>query len=169
MHGFGVSGCVAATPPLPGSVQTAMRPASQHFLSRLLRSCGIVVVLALIALGSSQSAEASCGDWLVGHDMPSQTAEVDAGNLADAGKAAASIPIEAPRRRPCNGPSCGRAPVAPLAPSDAPTVPLELDRAALLSSLLPVDASTAGAWLVIDEPLSIPAVSGPPERPPRVA
>ena len=100
-----------------------MRPASQHFLSRLLRSCGIVVVLALIALGSSESAEATCG----------------------------------------------RAPVAPLAPSDAPTVPIELDRAALLSSLLPVDATTAGAWLVIDEPLSIPAVSGPPERPPRVA
>ena len=146
-----------------------MRPASQHLLSRLLRSCGIVAVLALIALGSSESSEASCGDWLVGHDMPSQTAEVDAGNFADAGKAAASIPIEAPRRRPCNGPSCGRAPVAPLAPSDAPTLPIELDRAALLSSLLPVDASTAGAWLVIDEFLSIPAISGPPERPPRVA
>ena len=29
--------------------------------------------------------------------------------------------------------------------------------------------STAGAWLVIDEFLSIPAISGPPERPPRVA
>ena len=145
-----------------------MRPASQHFLSRLLRSCGIVVVLALIALGS-QSAEASCGDWLVGHDMPSQAAEVDAGNAVDAANAGEATPIEAPRRRPCNGPSCGRAPVAPLAPSDAPTLPIELDRAALLSSLLPVDATTAGAWLVIDEPLSIPAVSGPPERPPRVA
>ncbi len=133
------------------------------------------MVLALIALGSSQSAEASCGDWLVGHDRPSQAAEADAGNRADAGNAVdaanagEATPIEAPRRRPCNGPSCRRAPVAPLAPSDAPTVPIELDRAALLSSLLPVDASTAGAWLVIDEPLSIPAVSGPPERPPRVA
>ena len=152
-----------------------MRPASQHLLSRLLRSCGIVAVLALIALGSSESSEASCGDWLVGHDMPSQAAEVDAGNAVDAinpvdaGKAGAATPTEAPRRRPCNGPSCGRAPVAPLAPSDAPTLPIELDRAALLSSLLPVDASTAGAWLVIDEFLSIPAISGPPERPPRVA
>ena len=151
-----------------------MRPASQHLLSRLFRSCGIVVLLALVALGSLQSAEASCGDWLVGHGVPSQAAEADAGNRADAGNAVdagnagAATPTEAPRRRPCNGPSCGRAPVAPLAPSDAPTVPLELDRAALLSSLLPVDASTAGAWLVIDEPLSIPAVSGPPERPPRV-
>lgn len=121
------------------------------------------MVLAFIALGSFQSAEASCGDWLVGHDMPSHAPDVDAGN------AAAATPTEAPRHRPCSGPSCGRAPVAPLAPSDAPTVPIELDRAALLSSLLPVDASTAGAWLVIDEPLSIPAVSGPPERPPRVA
>jgi hypothetical protein len=152
-----------------------MRPASQHLLSRLFRSCGIVVVLALVALGSLQSAEASCGDWLVGHDVPAQAAEADAinpadaGNAVDAANAGAATPTEAPRRRPCNGPSCGRAPVAPLAPSDAPTVPLELDRAALLSSLLPVDASTAGAWLVIDEPLSIPAVSGPPERPPRVA
>ena len=140
-----------------------MRPASQHFLSRLLRSCGIVAVLALVAVGSSRSAEASCGDWLVGHDLPSQAADMDAGNPA------AATPIEAPRRRPCNGPSCGRGPVAPLAPSDAPTVPIELDRAALLSSLLSVDASTAGAWLVVDEPLSIAAISGPPERPPRVA
>lgn len=146
-----------------------MRPAFQHFLSRLLRSGGIVVLLALVALGSLQSAEATCGDWLVGHGVPSQAAEADAGNSADTGNAGAATPIEAPRRRPCSGPSCGRAPVAPLAPSDAPTVPIELDRAALLSSLLPVDASTAGAWLVIDEPLSIPAVSGPPERPPRVA
>jgi hypothetical protein len=158
-----------------------MRPASQHLLSRLLRSCGIVAVLALIALGFSESAEASCGDWLVDHDVPSQAAEADAGNSADAinrvdaenavdaANAGAATPIEAPRRRPCNGPSCGRAPVAPLSPSDAPTLPIELDRAALLSSLLPVDASTAGGWLVIDEPLSIPAVSGPPERPPRVA
>ena len=143
--------------------------AFQHLLSRLLRSCGIVAVLALIALGSSESAEASCGDWLVGHDVPVQAAEADAINPADAGNAGAATPIEAPRRRPCNGPSCGRSPVAPLAPSDAPTLPIELDRAALLSSLLSVDASTAGAWLVIDEPLSIPAVSGPPERPPRVA
>lgn len=127
------------------------------------------MVLAIIALGSSESAVASCGDWLVGHDRPSQAAEADAGNRADAGNAGEATPIEAPRRRPCNGPSCRRAPVAPLAPSDAPTVPIELDRAALLSGLLPVDASTAGAWLVIDEPLSIPAVSGPPERPPRVA
>ena len=146
-----------------------MRPASQHLLSRLLRSCGIVAVLALIALGSSESSEASCGDWLVGHDVPAQVAKADAGNAVDAGKAGAATPTEAPRRRPCNGPSCGRAPVAPLAPSDAPTLPIELDRAALLSSLLPVDASTAGAWLVIDEFLSIPAISGPPERPPRVA
>lgn len=146
-----------------------MRPASQHLLSRLLRSCGIVAVLALIALGFSESSEASCGDWLVDHDVPSQAAEADAINPANAGNAAAATPIEAPRRRPCNGPSCGRAPVAPLSPSDAPTLPIELDRAALLSSLLPVDASTAGGWLVIDEPLSIPAVSGPPERPPRVA
>jgi hypothetical protein len=152
-----------------------MRPASQHLLSRLLRSCGIVAVLALIALGSSESAEASCGDWLVGHDVPAQATEADAinpadaGNAVDAANAGAATPTAAPRRRPCNGPSCGRSPVAPLAPSDAPTLPIELDRAALLSSLLPVDASTAGAWLVIDEPLSIPAVSGPPERPPRVA
>jgi len=138
-------------------------------LSRLLRSCGIVAVLALIALGSSESAEASCGDWLVGHDVPAHAAEADAINPADAGNAAAATPAEAPRRRPCNGPSCGRSPVAPLAPSDAPTLPIELDRAALLSSLLPVDTSTAGGWLVIDEPLSIPAVFGPPERPPRVA
>lgn len=143
-----------------------MRPASQHFLSRLLRSCGIVAVLALITLGSSASAKASCGDWLVGHDLPDQGSQLISAVETGGNQAK---PAEAPRRRPCNGPSCGRAPVAPLAPSDAPTTPLDLDRAALLSSLPPVDASAADAWLVVDEPLSIPAVSGPPERPPRAA
>jgi hypothetical protein len=166
LHGFGVSGCVAATPPLPGSVQTAMRPASQHFLPRLLRSCGIVAVLVLIVLGSVQSAQASCGDWLVGHDMPAHAPQL--ASAAEAGGNQAK-PAEAPRRRPCNGPSCGRAPVAPLAPSEAPTISPDLDRAALLSGLVPVEASTAGAWLAFDEPLLIPAVSGPPERPPRLA
>ena len=143
-----------------------MLPAFHHPLTRFLRSCGVVAALVLMALGSLQSAQASCGDWLVGHDMPAHAPEMAAG---DADAAAVAKPAEAPRRRPCNGPSCGRAPVAPLAPSEAPTTPLELDRAALLSDLPPVEASIAGAWLVLDEPLSIPAVSGPPERPPRVA
>jgi hypothetical protein len=126
----------------------------------------MVVVVACLALGTLQSAQASCGDWLVGHDMPAHAPDVTAG---DAGETAAAKPAQAPRRRPCNGPSCGRAPVAPLAPSEAPTTPLELDRDGLLSDLTPVEISTAGAWLALDEPLSIPAVSGPPERPPRVA
>ncbi len=143
-----------------------MLPAFHHPVTRFLRSCGVVVALVLIALGSFQSAQASCGDWLVGHDMPAHASEVTAG---DAGETSAAKPAESPRRRPCNGPSCGRAPVAPLAPSEAPTTPLELDRAALLSDPTPAEISTAGAWLVLDEPLSIPAVSGPPERPPRVA
>jgi len=147
-----------------------MRPASQHFLPRFLRSCGIVAVLALVAplfgVGALRSAEASCGDWLVGHDMPAQASEVSDGSPSSSAPRPADA---APRRRPCNGPSCGRAPVAPLAPSEFPTTPLDLDRDALLSDLVPVDATTAGVWLVIDEPLSIPAVSGPPERPPRVA
>lgn len=133
--------------------------------TRFLRFCGIVVVLALMALGSFQSAQASCGDWLVGHDMPVHSPEVTGGEAPDAATAKLAQP---PRRRPCNGPSCGRAPVAPLAPSEA-TSPPDLERAAVLSDLAPVEASTAGAWLALDEPLLIPAVFGPPERPPRVS
>ena len=132
--------------------------------TRFLRCCGIVVVLALMALGSLQSAQASCGDWLVGHDMPAPSPDVTSGEADDAATAKLARPL---RRRPCNGPSCGRAPVAPLAPSEA-TSPPDLERAAVLSSLAPVEASTAGAWLALEEPLLIPAVSGPPERPPRV-
>ena len=132
--------------------------------TRFLRCCEIVVVLALMALGSLQSAQASCGDWLVGHDMPAHSPDVTSGEADDAATAKPGQPL---RRRPCNGPSCGRAPVAPLAPSEA-TNPPDLERAALLSNLAPVEASTAGAWLALDEPLLIPAVFGPPERPPRV-
>ena len=117
-----------------------------------------------MALGSLQSAQASCGDWLVGHDMPAPSPDVTSGEADDAATAKLARPL---RRRPCNGPSCGRAPVAPLAPSEA-TSPPDLERAAVLSSLAPVEASTAGAWLALEEPLLIPAVSGPPERPPRV-
>ena len=133
--------------------------------TRFLRCCGIVVVLALMTLGSLQSAQASCGDWLVGHDMPAHSPDVTSGEADDAATAKLAQPL---RRRPCNGPSCGRAPVAPLAPSEAPTSSPDLERAALLSNLAPVEASTAGAWLALDEPLLIPAVFGPPERPPRV-
>ena len=143
-----------------------MSPVIHHPLTRFFRSCGIVAIVAFLALGSIESAQGSCGDWLVGHDMPAHAAEVTGG---EAGDSAAAKPAGTPKRRPCNGPSCGRAPVAPLAPSEAPTTPPDLDRDALLSDLVPVDASTAGVWLVIDEPLSIPAVSGPPERPPRAA
>lgn len=143
-----------------------MAQAYHHSVTRFLRSCGLVVVVACLALGTFQSAQASCGDWLVGHDMPAHAQEVTAG---DVGETASAKPAPAPRRRPCNGPSCGRAPIAPLAPSEAPTTPLELDRDALLSALTPVEISTAGAWLALDEPLLIPAVSGPLERPPRVA
>lgn len=133
--------------------------------TRFFRCCGIVVVLALMTLGSLQSAQASCGDWLVGHDMPAHSPAVTADEAPDAATAKLAQPL---RRRPCNGPSCGRAPVAPLAPSEA-TSPPDLERAALLSNLAPVEASTAGAWLALDEPLLIPAVFGPPERPPRVS
>jgi hypothetical protein len=145
-----------------------MRAVFQHSSPRFLRSCGaaaLLVLSAVIALGSLESAEASCGDWLVGHDMPAHAAELAGGDNGAAAAEPAGVPA---RRRPCNGPSCGRAPVLPLAPSEAPSAPIDLDRAALFASLAPVDPATAGAWLVLDEPLSIPAVSGPPERPPRV-
>jgi len=136
-------------------------------LSRCIRSCGIVVAIAFLALGTFQSAQASCGDWLVGHDTPAHAPELTSGRGAAGDQA---NPADAqPRRRPCNGLSCSRAPVAPLAPSEAPITPLDLDRAALLSAHVPVEASTAGAWLAVDEPLLIPAISGPPERPPRIA
>ena len=134
--------------------------------TRLVRLCGIVVVFTLITLGSFQSAQASCGDWLVGHDMPAHSPDMTSGEADDIASAKLAPPL---RRRPCNGPSCGRAPVAPLSPSEAPTNAPDLGRAAVLSNLAPVEASTAGAWLALDEPLLIPAVFGPPERPTRVA
>jgi len=151
-------------PSAPEKRIEAMSPSFHHLQTRFLRSCGIVVVLALMALGSFQSAQASCGDWLVGHDMSAHAPEM---NAVEAEATATAKPAQPLRRRPCHGPSCGRAPVAPLAPSEA-TSPPDLERAAVLSNLAPVVASTAGAWLALDEPLLIPAVSGPPERPPRV-
>ena len=139
---------------------------SRAIQKRFVRLCGIVVVFTLMALGSFQSAQASCGDWLVGHDMPAHSPDMTSGEADDIASAKLAPPL---RRRPCNGPSCGRAPVAPLSPSEAPTNAPDLERAAVLSNLAPVEASTAGAWLALDEPLLIPAVFGPPERPPRVA
>jgi hypothetical protein len=46
---------------------------------------------------------------------------------------------------------------------------VDLDRAALLGGLDPIDSATAGSWLVTDEPLFLSALSGRPERPPRGA
>jgi len=141
-----------------------------HHLSRSLRLCGIVVALAVFAPWAGTTLEASCGDWLDGHAIASgQDNDASARGDSSFGDAASKPADSGPRRRPCSGPSCGRAPSLPLVPTELPQVRVDLDRAALLGGLDPIDPATAGSWLVTDEPRFLSALSGRPERPPRGA
>ena len=96
-----------------------------------------VLRIALLAMGAlmwqgvaAQSAVASCGDWLAGHETANDGTE-DTGLSLTAlrdGIAGMSDPEaasnEAPAPRPCSGPNCRRIPQVP----DAPLAPTSTTR-----------------------------------------
>lgn len=140
---------------------------SRTLSSRSLRRAFPAALALCVVMLCGSNLEASCGDWLEGH-VP-----LDAANSLSAapagGPLAGALPFHLPGKRPCNGPSCGRAPHQPLAPSEAPATTLDLERDAILV-LTHDDASIARrlAWAIGDlAPLS--AFSGRLDRPPRGA
>lgn len=100
---------------------------------------GLLLVVTLsVVLSWTQSASASCGNYLfrngkpvAGHSMPEHQVVVEA-TVDSADLANLEVPVQAPVRR-CSGPNCSSSPV-PLAP--VPAVPVNvlrsLDPAALL-------------------------------------
>lgn len=100
--------------------------------------CLAVLLLACLVGPATRSANASCGDWLAGHPVPSaaerqpvgrpvltrEAALFDAGATEAfrdlAGQPALRAPAGQPARPRCNGPACSRRPDLPLTPTTAP-------------------------------------------------
>lgn len=127
-------------------------------------ACGLLV------FAWSESAQATCGDWLAGHGIAdsgspdtragsSQTAIHDTLPQADA--------QQTKGRRPCNGPACSRRPDLPLSPS-SPAEPITpTSRLHAVVAHRSVLSAPGASWLAIEDPLL--AADGPPsriERPP---
>lgn len=118
---------------------------------------GLLLVMTLgIVLSWTQSASASCGNYLfrngnpvAGHAMPEheivQDVTVDFGQLAST-----DLPVQAPVR-PCSGPNCSSSPV-PLAP--VPAVPVNLLRSLDPAALLVLASSSSQTRGAIELPES---------------
>jgi hypothetical protein len=118
---------------------------------------GLLLVVTLsVVLSWTQSASASCGDYLfrngkpvAGHSVPDHQVVVDAtvdfGDLANS-----EVPVHAPVRR-CSGPNCSSSPV-PLAP--VPAVPVNLLRSLDPAALLELASSSSETRRAIELPES---------------
>lgn len=115
------------------------------------------VAIALgVWLGSSSTAEATCGDYL-DHSANEATAE----------HAAADFQQDHSAPLPCDGPNCRRAPESPGLPVPPAPPTFAGERWACLSGLAAVPPNSAGR-LIPDDELLLPG--GDPlalERPPR--
>jgi hypothetical protein len=145
--------------------------------------------IALLAMGTLmlqgvavQSAAASCGDWLAGHESTAsdriETASPVSATIRTsvaawrndvAGRQAADLASEdrsAPR--PCNGPDCRQMPAAPDAPLAPASTRVIVPQWLLGSPLTTVSSVTDRERLPVDADAELP-VAGPSriERPPR--
>lgn len=81
----------------------------------VLAACGVLA-------GSARLSEASCGDWLVGHDMAAGHGIHDSGAIARPEvQPSAEQPASPAGRSGCRGASCSKSPIAPLTPAGDPT------------------------------------------------
>ena len=117
---------------------------------------GLLLVVTLsVVLSWTQSASASCGNYLfrngkpvAGHSMPEHQvvdAIVNFGDLADSG-----VPLQSPVRR-CSGPNCSSSPV-PLAP--VPAVPVNLLRSLDPAALLELASASSETRRAVELPES---------------
>lgn len=137
-------------------------------LAAVVRSiiCCCAVCCCLLTL---KKADASCGDWLAGHSENASVHESPTGDFGNMIADAADPQSErsAPTR-PCSGPSCRKAPAFPLIPTDAPGVPLELERDAVLWARGSELSLHAHATILVDDVLFSSASADRLDRPPRV-
>lgn len=117
---------------------------------------GLLLVVTLsVVLSWTQSASASCGDYLFrngkavsGHSMSEQAIVVHAVDFADL--ANSETPVQVPVRR-CSGPHCSSSPV-PLAP--VPAVPVNLIRSLDPAALLEMASTSSETRRAIELPES---------------
>jgi hypothetical protein len=118
--------------------------------------------LALVPVMTT-TAVASCGDWLEGHVVQSHAVA----STPAAGPSGAADERSAPPRRACRGPSCGRGPALPFAPTAAPVAPIDHERDAVLTNAGAAVVPGRGIVIPADAPPLASALAERLERPPR--
>lgn len=151
---------------------------SEHLLQSVLASFGtaeirltrrfwlplfsLFLVCLCVSMAASQ-AHATCGDYLSHHGL-SHHDEVAFGHSNMPGGTEPAN--ETPRRKPCNGPSCHRAPLQSPAPVPVVTFPAQ-DRWVLLATG-DLNRGDQKCFLVqIDEPVALPMIAFRLDRPPK--
>ena len=90
----------------------------------------------MLFAGSASSAQASCGDYLLGHDS---ARSMPAASHAEADQTG---PSSRPNHQvPCHGPGCQKAPTEPLSPVPARITVPDHDRLGCLTDKLPLPTS----------------------------
>lgn len=136
-----------------------MRPVRRH-AANLLRTSTLGVCALLLNAAFATDAAASCGDWLADGSMSAE-------HGANETRHHVSLPA-GPRKTPCQGAECRRAPQNPLPQSPSRSLTLEEDRWCQMPAYA-VTVPTEHDSPLVERTLILPA---PPhsrlERPPRI-
>ena len=139
------------------------------FLARLPLTLGVMAAAWLLLLGGG-NAEASCGDWLAGHqrptERPSAIAETD---LAPPEATASDTDRSAPRPRRCEGPACRGVPKMPATPVDSTVDAPRSDQADFVAAALGLVRAAVGPRPRPSDEHPVPTARSVPIRPPRLA
>jgi hypothetical protein len=101
------------------------------FSSRVIRCLLLVAIAMVFATSAGSTAQASCGDYLMGHESH---------HLRSTGSNQVARPdssSETPRpRRPCDGPGCQNVPIQPNAPAPFPVPAVDTQQTGCLAATL---------------------------------
>jgi hypothetical protein len=125
--------------------------------SRRINLWLLILAMAIACqAGSGSTAQASCGDYLIGHDHGHvRSMHVPETSFASKqGEWPASTPRPL-RQTPCNGLDCQKVPAEPLSPMPTKIVPTDHERLGCLNAeLSPVIERESVCWIAQPETLS---------------
>lgn len=128
---------------------------------------GIVALAGLVSGG--RAAEASCGDWLAGHQRSADSPAVPLADVEARETVTNPRPADLPRWPHCDGPACRGVPFLPVLPRESPVDAPRLDPADLVSALIPDRRRVDRPSPAVNDALPPAVIAAVPIRPPRWA